>query len=80
MGQPLALILVLVHLTTHLLGLATFASLVYDGMTRQVVYEYQPISKPHFVLAQLLHWHNHGEGGDPNQPFDDKLRGYVYIV
>lgn len=48
-------------------------------MTRQVVFEYQPVSKSHFVLAQLLHWHNHGDGADPNQPFDDRLRGYVGV-
>lgn len=43
--------------------------------TSQVVHEYLPISGPHYVLAQLLQWHNHGDGGNPNQPFDDKLRG-----
>ena len=45
------------------------------GFWRQVVHEYTPLSGPHYVLAQLLQWHNHGEGGNPNEPFDDKLRG-----
>ncbi|CAN0095591.1 unnamed protein product, partial [Ectocarpus fasciculatus] len=38
-----------------------------------------PVSGPHFVLAQLLQWHNDGDGGNPNEPFDDKLRGCVRL-
>lgn len=42
---------------------------------RQVVHEYRPLSGPHYVLAQLLQWHNHGEFGNASQGFDDMLRG-----
>jgi Protein SET DOMAIN GROUP 2 C-terminal len=45
----------------------------------EVVHDYQRTYEPHYVLSQLLEWHNENRGRQPVQKLAEAFRGCVQL-